>query len=225
MTETESSSLRLPRRRLLLALAGAAGGLAGCATPPTLPGFEGLVRQAAPGVVGLGDERGMLGSGFRLAGTRVFVTARHVVAAVRGAPVVVWETWRSAARVLREDAELDLALLEVPEGDLPMPGLSLWAGAAPAPGEWVLVLGRPFGGLPTATVGIVSAAPGAVQEPTALRTRLQLNAAVNPGNSGGPVLNLAGQVLGVVSATIPGGFGIGFAVPAAAVEAFARAPR
>jgi len=196
--------------------------LAGCAAPrPT--GFVDLIRRTSPAVVGIGDDRGVIGSGFRLAGTRRIVSAAHVVAAARGALAIAWQDRRWPARLLRVDAEQDLALLEVAD-DLPMPGLVLWAGAASEPGEWIVVLGRPFGARATATVGIVSAEPGAVKEPAFLRARLQLNAAVNPGNSGGPVLNLDGQVIGVVSAAVPGGSGLGFAVPAAAVAAFVGTP-
>lgn len=209
-------------RRALLALLGSAGGaaglLSGCATGGPA-GFAGIVRRVAPSVVGVADDRGVLGSGFLLAGTRRFVTAAHLVGSPRGALSVVAPEGRWPARVLRADAELDLAVLEG-SGDLPMPGLALRADALPAAGDWVVVLGRPFGAKVTATVGIVSAEPGAVVEPAALRSRLQLNAAVNPGNSGGPVVDLAGRVVGVVSAALPAGAGLGFAVPAPVLAAF-----
>ncbi|RYY52552.1 MAG: trypsin-like serine protease, partial [Chitinophagaceae bacterium] len=87
-------------------------------------------------------------------------------------------------------------------------------------GAWVVVLGNPFGTGITATIGILSAKPGAIAEPAYLKRRMQLNAAINPGNSGGPVLNLRGEVIGVASAAVPGGFGLGFAVPASTVKAF-----
>jgi serine protease Do len=115
---------------------------------------------------------------------------------------------------------MDLALLELTT-DASIPGLTLASGSAlPAVGEWIIVLGCPFGTRPTATVGIVSAEPGAVLEPAMLRTRMQLNAAVNPGNSGGPVVNLEGRVVGVANATIPGGFGLGFAIPVSVLSNF-----
>lgn len=192
-------------------------GLTACATPPS-PDFVSAIRQASPAVVGIGDGQVVLGSGFRVAGRPWIVTAAHVVHSVRGAPVVTWSSQRVLSSVLRVDDEADLALLEI-DADSAMPGLSL-ADAAQAllPGQWIVVLGRPFGAEPAASVGVISALPGAVLEPTPLRGRLQLNAAVNPGNSGGPVTDLRGRVVGVANATVPGGFGIGFAVPVSALR-------
>ena len=117
--------------------------------------------------------------------------------------------------MLRVDANSDLAILELP-ANAPMPGLPLVAPAsAPATGAWIVVLGRPFGTKTTATVGIVSATPGAIATPR-LMERIQINAAVNPGNSGGPVVNLQGEVVGVASTLLPAGQDLAFANPAAA---------
>jgi len=215
-----------------------AGTLAGCSLAPAPapasaepPSLTALVRRSAPAVLGIADNRpqvqagnpGVLGSGFRIAGTPLVATAAHVVAALVGPPMVVWQGQRWPARLLRLDETTDLALLAV--GDTaPMPGLVLAAADAVAPGQWVLVLGCPFGTQPTATVGIVSALPGAVLQPAELRQRLQLNAAVNPGNSGGPVLDLDGRVIAVANATVSGGYGLGFAVPVAALQDLLAAP-
>lgn len=193
-------------------------GLTACATAPS-PDFVSAIRQASPAVVGIGDGQVVLGSGFRLAGRPWIVTAAHVVHSVRGAPVVTWSSQPVLSSVLRVDDEADLALLEIDADSAAMPGLSLADGAqALLPGQWIVVLGRPFGAEPAASVGVISALPGAVLEPTPLRGRLQLNAAVNPGNSGGPVTDLQGRVIGVANATVPGGFGIGFAVPVSALR-------
>lgn len=199
--------------------------------PGGLPDLQALVQHSAPAVVGIADDRpqaqaghpGVLGSGFRIAGTPLVATAAHVVAALAGPAVVVWQGQRWPARLLRLDEASDLALLAI-DGAAPMPGLALAAADAVAPGQWVLVLGCPFGTQPTATVGIVSALPGAVLQPAVLRQRLQLNAAVNPGNSGGPVLGLDGRVIAVANATVPGGYGLGFAVPVAALQDLLAAP-
>ena len=174
-------------------------------------------------MVGIGDERGVVGTGFRLAGTRFVVTVAHVVPAASVSVTVFWEDRRWTARVLRVDAASDLAVVELPV-DAPMTGLSLVARAsAPETGAWIVVLGRPFGTKTTATVGIVSATPGTLATPQ-LVDRLQINAAVNPGNSGGPVVNLRGDVVGVASARLPAGQGLAFAVPAAAVAALLSTP-
>ncbi len=203
--------------------------LGACATPQAvLPdasaplALTGLIARTSPAVVAVGDGRGAMGSGFRIEGSRFIVTAAHTLASLAGPPQVLWNRSAWKARLVRTDAANDLALVEL-EADAPMPGLGLDLRLeAQAPGEWVLVLGCPFGALPTATLGIVSARPGAVLEPAALQSRLQLNAAINPGNSGGPVVNLQGRVIGVANATVPGGYGLGFAVPAQAVANLLR---
>lgn len=201
----------------MLALTGAVA-LAGCVQGGVPPGpdFVELIRRASPAVVGVGDERGVVGTGFRLVDTRFVVTAAHVLRSAPASTEVFWEDRRWPARVVRVDVSSDLALLELPP-DAQMPGLRLVAPAsAPQTGTWIVVLGRPFGTKTTATVGIVSATPGTITMPR-LMERIQINAAVNPGNSGGPVVNLQGEVVGVASALLPAGQGLAFATPAAAV--------
>ncbi len=209
------------RRRVIgntmLALAGAMAS-AGCVQSGVSPGpdFVELIRRVSPAVVGVGDERGVVGTGFRLVDTRFVVTAAHLLRPAPANPDVFWEDKRWPTRVVRVDTSSDLAILELP-AEAPMPGLRLVAPAsAPATGTWIVVLGRPFGTKTTATVGIVSATPGTVAMPR-LMERIQINAAVNPGNSGGPVVNLRGEVVGVASALLPAGQGLALATPAAAV--------
>lgn len=195
--------------------------LAACTATPINPraDFVAVIRHSAPAVVAIRDARGLQGAGFRLADTRLVVTAAHTLEAAQGEPGIVWNDRTWPANIEAVDKASDLAILQIP-ADAPMPGLRLADAAVPlAEGEWIVVIGRPFGARPTATVGIVSALPGAVTAPEFLRTRLQLNAAVNAGNSGGPVLNLDGRVIGVANATIPGGHGLGFATPATSVRA------
>ena len=206
------------KRRLVLSV-WLASALTACSSTAPLPwpDFTQTIQRHAPAVVGVGDAHGVLGSGFRIHGTRYVATAAHVVRVLQGAPVIRWESRPWPARVIRIDDDADLALLEI-DAEAPMPGLTLSTRQVLA-GQWVMVLGCPFGASPTATTGIVSALPGAVLQPEPLAARMQLNAAVNPGNSGGPVLSLDGQVIGLANATIPGGYGLGFAVPVAALAA------
>lgn len=207
--------------RAAILSAAAAGVLGGCAglAGNRLPELTKLIARTSPAVVAVGDEKNLLGSGFRLEHSQLIVTAAHVVNDLKGATRIVWNSRTLAAHVKTVDVEHDVALLEL-DGEAPMPGLTLASAAPPpAPGEWVVVLGCPFGAGPTATTGIISAVPGAVLEPARLQRLIQLNAAVNPGNSGGPVLNLRGEVVGIANATIPGGFGLGFAVPVGGVRA------
>lgn len=213
------------RRRRLLTQAGAvlaSLGLPAC-TRPALPDVGRLIEHTTPSVVGIGDAAGISGSGFRLAGSEWVVTAAHVLRSLQAPWRVRAAGVSSEARLHLLDEAADLALLHAP-GTPAMRGLPL-AEAAVSVGQWVVVLGCPFGTLPTATLGIVSALPGAVVEPPELARRLQLNAAVNPGNSGGPVIDLAGQVIGVANATVPGGYGLGFAVPAREVQALVEISR
>jgi serine protease Do len=140
-----------------------------------------------------------------------------VVGALKGSPLIRWQGQQFDARVISTGDGSDLALLEVGK-DVPIPGLAIARqDRQMKPGDWILVLGRPFGAGVTATVGIISAVPGAVLQPAVLRDLVQLNAAVNPGNSGGPVVDLEGDVIGVATAAIPGGFGLGFAAPVSAL--------
>ncbi|MCR5881928.1 S1C family serine protease [Rhizobacter sp. J219] len=211
-------SIEIGRRRLLeRAGAGVLSlGLSGCVRP-TPPDVATLIARATPSVVGVGDGSGVSGSGFVLAGTRWVVSAAHVLRSLNAPLKITSAGVTTHARLHALDEAADLALLRLTH-DVAAPGLAL-ADTAATVGQWAVVLGCPFGTLPTATLGIVSALPGAVLEPAELRRRLQLNAAVNPGNSGGPVLDLGGRVIGVANATVPGGYGLGFAVPAHDVQA------
>ena len=207
------------RRHILMLLASAAVG--GCTTlggrgPAPLTD---VIAHSSSAVVAIGAEKGITGSGFRIAGTRFIATAAHVadVPLQQMQPHVVWRGEAYPIQLKLASRSRDVALLEL-LAEAPIPGLALAPADAPLVlGEWVVILGCPFGRQPTATVGIVSAVPGTITEPARLKDLMQLNAAVNPGNSGGPVVNLRGQVIGIANATIPGGFGLGFATPVAAL--------
>jgi serine protease Do len=156
-----------------------------------------------------------LGSGFVAAPGRV-VTAAHVARAAGASPVVIVGGRRLVAKIVASDDGIDVALLEVAGTGLPAP---LKISETPAQvGEWVTVLGNPFAAGVTATAGIVSAAPGAITATPDLAKRLQINAAVNPGNSGGPICNMRGEVIGIASTLVPGGQGLAFATPASAIQ-------
>lgn len=213
---TEAARTRLVR---LAALSGALAALGSCsAVPPAMVDFSPIFSVAAPAVVGIADDSGVIGSGFRIQPSRLFVTAAHVTSNPHGALRLRWQGKDYPAQLLDADAVADVALLRLTQ-EAPIPALPIAApGRDPIPGAWILVLGCPFGGGVTATAGILSAAPGAVLEPKLLQTRMQLNAAVNAGNSGGPVIDQRGRVIGVANASIPGGYGLGFAIPVAAVS-------
>ena len=194
---------------------GAAACAARTARQTALPDFVALIERIGPSVVAVGEANQTLGSGFAVAADLV-VTAAHVAKAIGAQAVVTSSTGRQPARVVATRQEDDLALLEV---GTPLKPLTL-AAALPKVGEWIVVVGNPFGGGTTATAGIVSAAPGAIAANPELARRIQINAAVNPGNSGGPVVNLAGEVVGATTTLVAAGQGIAFATSAAAVRSF-----
>ena len=195
-----------------------------CARPrgralETVPDFAALVERMSPGVVAIGDGKQTLGSGFGI-GPGLALTAAHVAKAAGAAPVVISGAGKHVGRVLATDDANDLALVSA----MPAAPVLPLSSANPRVGEWVLVLGNPFGAGLTATAGIVSAAPGAIRAP-GLEGRLQINAAVNPGNSGGPVCNVRGEVIGLATTFVPNGQGIAFVTPAPVIRTFLASPR
>jgi serine protease Do len=199
----------------------ALGVTSGCALRPVAQAASdamvALVREAGPAVVGVGNGREVIGSGFRVAGTPWIVTAAHVARQLRTQPMITWKAVSWPVRLSTIDEATDLALMELDE-TVPLDGLKLPAADTIAAGQTIVVLGCPFGTLPTATAGMVSALPGALLQPPSLANQLELNAAINPGNSGGPIVDLQGRVVGVANATLSGGYGLGFAVPVDALR-------
>jgi serine protease Do len=204
----------------MLALGVPVLGATACATVPgpasaALPDFVSLVERVSPSVVAIGDATQTLASGFAVGDTLV-VTAAHAVQTLGAGAVVTSARGRHTARLVGTREQDDLALLEVSAS---LPPLSL-AATLPRVGEWVVVIGNPFGAGMTVTAGIVSAAPGAITATPELARRIQINASVNPGNSGGPVCNLRGEVVGATTTLVAGGQGIAFATSALAVRDF-----
>ncbi|MFI5894500.1 S1C family serine protease [Actinoplanes sp. NPDC051513] len=207
---------------------GAAGYLAGRDGPPPTPytssgGPADLVGAAArtlPGVVSVQVRTasgGASGSGFVFDDRGHIVTNNHVVAAGGAVTIVGSDGRRLDADVVGTDPGNDIAVLRVS----PSAALRPLAFADPSRtrvGEPVLAVGSPLGLSGTVTAGIVSALDRQVRLGGAARqTAVQTDASVNPGNSGGPLVNARGEVVGVNTAiaTLEGGgsIGIGFAVP------------
>jgi S1-C subfamily serine protease len=185
-----------------------------------LPDFVALIERVAPSIVAVGEATQTVGSGFAVA-PHLVITAAHVATMIGANAVVTSAAGRQPARVVATHKDDDIALLEI---EKPLPALPLAAGPSKV-GEWIVVIGNPFGAGMVATVGIVSAAPGAITATAELSRRIQINASVNPGNSGGPVVNLAGEVVGATTSLVAGGQGIAFATSAAALRSFLAAPR
>jgi len=145
-----------------------------------------------------------LGSGFTIA-SGYLVTNAHVVGDSTSVEVEQQNGDTFRAKVVKKDSDHDFAILE-PEGIRPFTTiLALPSGSAPAIGEGIVVIGSPGGMKGTLTTGVVSQIyPDGV---------VQLNVAVNPGNSGGPVLDMHGRVFGIAAYKYTKGDGIGFAIP------------
>lgn len=165
-----------------------------------------------------------LGSGFIVdREARYVLTNHHVVDQATGLRAVFAGGEERDARVVGRAPHLDIALLEL-SGALPqdVPELRLGESDNLRVGEWVVALGNPFGGEVTASAGIISSLGGtsSVYEPPEERFRslLHTDAAIHAGNSGGPLVNLAGEVVGVNTAMGRGGSPLGFAVPASQVR-------
>jgi len=154
-----------------------------------------------------------LGSGFIVDTSGVILTNAHVVDGADEVTVRLVDKREFKAKVLGTDKTTDIAVLKIQAADLPV--VKIGDPAATKVGEWVVAIGAPFGLENTVTSGIVSAKsrmlPGDAAVPF-----IQTDAAVNPGNSGGPLFNLKGEVIGVNSQIFSrsGGFqGLAFAVP------------
>lgn len=155
-----------------------------------------------------------LGSGFIISPDGFIVTNNHVV---EGADVIrVNISSKSkkedayAAEVVGTDPETDLALLKIKANDLPF--LKFGDSNALEVGEWVVAIGSPLGLDHTVTAGIVSAKGRNIQSGS-YDDFLQTDASINRGNSGGPLLNMAGEVIGINTAIAQRAQGIGFAIP------------
>jgi serine protease Do len=152
-----------------------------------------------------------LGSGFVISADGYILTNDHVVDGADEIKVRLSDGRNFTATVKGLDPKLDLALLKIEAGDK-LPVARLGDSGALKVGEWVMAIGNPFGLEQTVTVGIVSA-KGRVIGAGPYDDFIQTDASINPGNSGGPLFNTAGEVVGINTAIVASGQGIGFAIP------------
>jgi serine protease Do len=194
---------------------------------PNDPFFEFFRRFGVPGapggrggVPGEGDEEGMRrpggeGSGFIVSNDGYILTNAHVVDEAEEVTVRLTDRREFTARIVGLDKPTDVAVLKIEAKDLPV--VRIGDPAKLRPGEWVLAIGSPFGFDNSATAGIVSAtARGLPGGDSNYVNFIQTDVAVNPGNSGGPLFNLSGEVVGINSQIYSrsGGYmGISFAIP------------
>ena len=169
-----------------------------------------------PGSPNEGGGRAMsLGSGFVIDPAGYIVTNNHVIDGADEISVTLQDNTTLKARLVGKDERVDLALLKV-ETDKPLAFVPFGDSDASRVGDWVLAIGNPFGLGGSVTAGIVSARGRDIRQGP-YDDFIQTDAAINRGNSGGPLFNMDGQVIGINTAIYSpsgGSVGIGFSVPA-----------
>ena len=160
-----------------------------------------------------------LGSGFIIDPNGYVVTNNHVIQDAEEISVILQDDTRLDAEVVGRDPKTDLAVLKV-KPSKPLPSVSLGDSDEMRVGDWVLAIGNPFGLGGSVTAGIISAR-GRDIHAGPYDDFLQTDASINRGNSGGPMFNLDGQVVGINTAIFSpsgGSVGIGFAIPSATAK-------
>ena len=153
-----------------------------------------------------------LGSGFIIDKDGFIITNNHVVENADEIKVTLADGREFKAKVIGRDPKTDLALIKISSVFKNLPVLPLGDSDKMRVGDWVLAMGNPFGLEHTVTQGILSGT-GRVIGAGPYDNFLQTDAPINPGNSGGPLINLRGEVIGINSAIVATGQGIGFAIP------------
>jgi serine protease Do len=176
--------------------------------------------SGANGSTGTDDRAsGALGSGFVIRTDGLIITNRHVIVGARTVRVRLSDSRELPAKIIGSDAVTDIALLKVSAGSLP--ALRLGSSTAVSVGDAVIAIGNPFGLGQSVSAGIISARARTLEDDPYIDF-LQTDAAINHGNSGGPLLSTDGTVIGVTSAIFSpsgGSVGLGFAIPAETVAA------
>lgn len=156
-------------------------------------------------------EQNALGTGFIISTDGQLLTNYHVIAGADEVFVNLHSGEKIQAEVLGYDEKLDIALLKISDGKT-YPAVALGDSDTAKIGDYVVAVGNPFGLGQTVTAGIVSA-KGRVLGAGPYDDFIQTDASINPGNSGGPLFNSDGSVVGINTAIIQSGQGIGFAIP------------
>jgi len=189
---------------------------------PTLPGsrddlFNEFFERFFQGIPNVPRQERSLGSGFIISEDGLILTNDHVVDGADDIKVRLADGRIFKGKVQGVDPKLDLALVKIDVGEEELPVAKLGDSDSLRIGEWVIAIGNPFGLEQTVTVGIVSA-KGRVIGAGPYDDFIQTDASINPGNSGGPLFNIDGEVVGINTAIVQGGQGIGFAIPVNAAK-------
>lgn len=179
--------------------------------------FHGFIRQG-PEASGRQQSNG---SGFIISHRGYVLTNYHVVTGADEVRVRLLDEREFLAEIIETDERSDLAVVKIPaQTDLPV--IALGNSDQLEVGDWVIAIGNPFGLDQTVTVGVISATGRSDLGLTARESFIQTDALISFGNSGGPLLNLDGEVIGINTAIVASGHGIGFAVPVSAAQRMAR---
>jgi serine protease Do len=176
---------------------------------------RGQPGQPPGGRPGPSQRSSSLGSGFVIDPSGIVVTNNHVIKDANEIVVVFTDGTELKADVVGKDAKTDLAVLKV-KSDKPLKAVKFGDSDKLRIGEWVIAIGNPFGFGGSVSAGIVSAKQRNIRSGP-YDSFIQTDAAINKGNSGGPLFNLDGDVVGINTAIISpsgGSIGIGFSVPA-----------
>ena len=193
------------------------------------PSFADLAEKLTPSVVNISSfsqsetENGegntplseSLGSGFIIDGNGYIITNNHVVDKAESISITLSDNTKTEARVIGKDPKTDLALIKI-ETKRPLNAVKFGDSDKIRVGDWVLAIGNPFGLGSSVTAGIVSAKSRDI-ESGPYDSFIQTDASINQGNSGGPMFNLQGEVIGssiAIFSTTGASQGVGFAIPA-----------
>jgi S1-C subfamily serine protease len=175
------------------------------------------VETAGPAVVHIAvatpQGRGGSGSGFVVSADGLIFTNSHVVSGAKRITVALADGQRAAARIIGEDPDTDIAVIRT-DANLAVPALALHDSKTIKAGQLAIAIGNPLGFEQTVTTGVVSAVGRSLraQNGRLIDDVIQTDAALNPGNSGGPLVDWRGRVIGVNTAVIMGAQGICFSV-------------
>ncbi|MBG0796633.1 Do family serine endopeptidase [Methylocystis sp. L43] len=183
--------------------------------------FEEFFRRRGQGMPEMPRQRrsSSLGSGFVIDPSGIVITNNHVIADANEVTVILNDGQKLKAEVLGKDQKVDVAVLKV-KPEKPLKAVKFGDSDKAKVGDWVLAVGNPFGLGGSVTAGIVSARNRNIDSGP-YDNYIQTDASINKGNSGGPLFNMDGEVIGINTAILSpsgGSVGIGFATPANTVE-------
>jgi serine protease Do len=158
------------------------------------------------------EEARASGSGVIVDPAGYILTNNHVIENAQDITVRLSDSRKFTATLVGRDPKTDLAVLKV-DAPVPLPAAEMGDSDRLRVGQWMIAIGNPFGLDRTVTVGIVSATARTRVGVTTYENFIQTDASINPGNSGGPLLNLDGRVVGINTAIVAAGQGIGFSIP------------